>query len=172
MTKFDTAFLHLMDNEGFISNDPVDRGGATINGVASRYHLEWYNIILKAYERGDKERGLELTKEFYKVKFWNHLYNDIEDSSLAFRLFDFGVNAGVKKAVKIFQRSINLVNGKKLVTVDGVFGQNTLLESHTAPQERLYGMFLIKIYLFYLRRPTAWKHLKGWRNRLLKRYWL
>jgi len=126
--KFDIAFKYLMDNEGGFSNDPVDVGGKTIYGIASRYHKEWFDLVYKAYKSGDIKTAKKLTEQFYKLKFWNDKYNYIEDSSLAFRLFDFGVNAGVKKSVKIFQRSINFFWREKL-KVDGVFGDETLIIS-------------------------------------------
>ncbi len=169
--RFSKAFKHLMDNEGGYSNDLVDVGGKTIYGIASKYHKEWFDLVYKAYKRGDIKTAKKLTEQFYKSKFWNDKYNDIEDSSLAFRLFDFGVNAGVKKSVKIFQKSINfLLMG--WVKTDGVFGHKTLLACNSLKQEKLYLLYTIKIYLYYMTRLTAWKHLRGWTLRLLKRHWL
>ncbi len=169
--KFDIAFEHLMSNEGGYSNDTVDLGGKTILGIASKYHRKWFDLVFSVY----KSRGINAAKkiagQFYKSKFWNDRYAFIEDTSLAFRLFDFGVNAGVKKAVKIFQKSINYLSKSKL-KVDGAFGQKTLVACNAVIQEKLYLLYTIKIYLFYIIRPTAWKHLRGWTLRLLKRYWL
>ncbi len=170
--KFDIAFKHLMDNEGGYSNDPVDSGGKTIFGIASKYHPEWFNLVYTAYKSRDKKVAEDLAKKFYKSKFWNDKYDLIEDSSLAFRIFDFGVNAGVKKSVKIFQKSINFWHNNGKLKVDGVFGLRTLSKSNAIKQEWLYLLYTIKIYLYYIVRPTAWKHLRGWTLRLLKRYWL
>ena len=171
MKKFDIAFEHLMNNEGGYSNDPVDSGGKTIFGIASRYHSYWFNLVYTTYKSRGINAAKELAKRFYKSKFWNDKYEIIEDSSLAFRLFDFGVNAGVKKSVKIFQKCVNFWY-KKSVKVDGVFGLKTLSKGNMINQEMLYLLFTIKIYLYYIVRPTAWKHLRGWTLRLLKRYWL
>ena len=169
--KFDIAFKHLMDNEGGFSDDPVDIGGKTIYGIASRYHKAWFDLVYKAYKSGDIKTAKKLTEQFYKNCFWHHKYEDIIDSSLAFRLFDFGANAGVRKAVKIFQKSINFFWTKKLKT-DGVFGRLTLAKCNRVGQEKLYLLYTIKIYLYYITRPTKWKHLRGWTLRLLKRHWL
>ena len=161
-----------MANEGGYADDPVDRGGKTIYGIASRYHPGWFNTVHDAYKNGQRASAKRLAKKFYRSKFWNDNYDSIEDTSLAFRLFDFGVNAGVKKSVKILQESVNYINRRKLLTVDGDFGLHTLTACNMLIQESLYLLFTIKIYLFYLKRPTAWKHLRGWTLRLLKRYWL
>jgi len=171
MMKFDKAFKHLMDNEGGFSDDPIDVGGKTIYGIASRYHKEWFDMVYSLYKAGEIDAAKGYTRQFYKSEFWNDRYAFIKDSSLAFRLFDFGVNAGVKKSVKIFQRSSNFFQTEKL-KVDGVFGQQTLSVCNFYTQERLYLLYTINIYLFYLKRPTKWKHLRGWTLRLLKRHWL
>ncbi len=171
-TRFDRAFPHLMDNEGIESNDPVDVGGKTILGCASKYWSAWFGLIYAAYKSRGIDAAKKIAKRFYKVEFWNDRYAFIEDSSLAFRIFDFGVNAGVKKSVKIFQRSVNYLSRRK-IKVDGDFGNKTLVVCNSIiPQERLYLLYTIRIYLFYMVRPTKWKHLRGWTLRLLKRYWL
>lgn len=172
MNKFDIAFEHLMANEGGYSDDPVDVGGRTIYGIASKYHREWFNVVYNAYKNIGVEAAKKLAKGFYRAKFWNDNYDAIEDTSIAFRLFDFGVNAGVGTSVKILQECVNYINRRKVLTVDGVFGLHTLTGCNMLIQESLYLLFTIKIYLFYLKRPTAWKHLRGWTLRLLKRYWL
>ncbi len=171
ITKFDIAFEHLMNNEGGYSNDPVDSGGKTIFGIASKYHPEWFNLVYTAYKSRDKKVAKDLAKKFYKSKFWNGNYELIEDSSLAFRVFDFGVNAGVRKSVKIFQKCVNYLTSEGL-GVDGKFGIQTLTTANRLNQEMLYLLFTIRIYLYYIIRPTAWRHLRGWTLRLLKRYWL
>ena len=169
--KFDIAFEHLIDNEGWIANDKYDIGGKTILGIASRYHKAWYDKVYNAYKIAGREAALKLAKMFYQSEFWDKNYNFINDSSLAFRLFDFGVNAGKRKAVKIFQKTINFFKQDK-IKVDGKFGSESLVACNGITQERLYLLFTIRIYLYYLRRPTAWKHLRGWTLRLVKRYWL
>jgi DnaJ-class molecular chaperone len=47
--KFDKAFEHLIINEGVYSNDPMDKGGKTIYGIASSYHPEDFNLVYNLY---------------------------------------------------------------------------------------------------------------------------
>lgn len=174
LVKYDKAFEYLMDSEGIYSNDPVDKGGKTIYGIASKYHPEWFKMVYGAYKASDIKGAKALAHSFYRSRFWNNNYELIEDSSLAFRIFDFGVNAGVKKSVKIFQKSINYLFPKRYrgLKIDGVFGNMTLNTCNSINQEMLYLLFTIRIYLYYVTRLTAWKHLRGWTLRLLKRRWL
>jgi len=117
MGKFDIAFEHLMDNEGGYSNDPVDSGGKTIYGIASKYHKAWFDTVYTAYKSRNIEAAKDLAKKFYKSKFWDDGYDKIRESSLAFRLFDFGVNAGVKRSVKIFQKCVNYLTRHKVLKI-------------------------------------------------------
>lgn len=169
--RIDKAFDYLMINEGGLADDPVDLGGKTIYGIASRYHPKAYNECYELYKIS-KSSAYEFAKMFYEKRYWNVKYNFIQDSSLAFRVFDFGVNAGIRRAVKLFQRAVNYAADKEMLVVDGKFGQKTLMQCNQQQQERVYVVYCILIYNFYLLRPTKWKYLRGWRNRLLRRYWL
>jgi len=170
-SKFEIAFRYLIDNEGGFSDDPDDSGGKTIFGIASKYHPKIYKEVYKMYKEKGRERALGLAKRFYYKEFWNPDYDLIKDSSLAFRLFDFGVNASKERAVKIFQKSINFFKQNK-IKVDGIFGAITLINCNSIVQERLYLLYTIKIYLYYMTRSTAWKYLRVWTLRLVKRYYL
>lgn len=170
--RFDKAFDHLMDNEGVLSNDPYDSGGKTIYGIASKKWPADFEKVMHAFEHQSDEAAKIIAKQFYKRVFWDERSAFIPDSSIVFRLFDFGVNAGTLGSNKVFQKSVNDARDIPLLKVDGIFGAKTLKAATETNQEKLYVMFCINIYMYYLKRPTAWIHLRGWKNRLLKRHYL
>jgi lysozyme family protein len=123
--------------------------------------------------------------EFYKASsYWNPLYDEINDSSLAYRLFDLGVNAGVSKAVRILQLTIKKYYDND-IKVDGIFGNQTLLmvnrfanysaipirlhKIKTIPGENVfYAYYIHEIGKFYHSLSNFWKFGKGWLNRVRK----
>jgi lysozyme family protein len=170
--KFDKAFEHLIINEGGYSNDPMDKGGKTIYGIASSYHPEDFNLVYNLYKDGKKELALDSAKRFYKKKFWDDKYENINDSSLAFKLFDLGVNMGVKKAVKFLQETINKLLQKEQLTADGIFGEQSLYYANRIEKELLYRAYIDTAGMYYKRLWNYFKFGKGWMNRLNKRVYL
>jgi len=169
---FDNAFNQLILNEGGYSNDPVDPGGKTIYGVTSRDYPKEFDDIYYLFTHGQKQLALMRTKSFYKRTFWNPLYEDIPDSSLAFKIFDLSVNRGVKTAVKLLQQTLFFDFGQNL-TIDGVFGRGTLeaLKS-IVNTELFYQKYIERNESSYKKLSTFWKFGKGWLNRLRKRVYV
>jgi len=148
MSRSDEFIKEMLLNEGYESDDPLDSGGHTIWGISKRAHPEDFRIL--AGFKGKQKAAKDFVYEFYKREYYNPLYDKITDVSLAFKIFDFGVNAGRKRAVKILQRLINKYNevlsirvfafadnnfiGEYLkndfpvrkIKVDGIFGRITL----------------------------------------------
>src|SRR5690606_21859889 len=106
--RFKRMIQPALENEGVRKNssagyinDPYDVGGKTSFGIASKFWKEEYKVITDLYRRGLKSIAWDYALEFYNSHFWNHLYDEIEDESLCFKLFDFGINASPKTAVRI-----------------------------------------------------------------------
>ena len=170
MTKFDKAYEEMAKWEGGYSDDKYDPGGKTIWGITERHHPETFGIIIDLLKTGNKALARLTAKNLYYRLYWNPLYDEIPDSSLAFKLFDFGVNAGVKRAVKLLQKTINKRLGKVL-TVDGVFGDKTLF--HTRHNKiNLYELYIKRLGRFYRSLGTFWRFGKGWMRRLRNRKYL
>jgi len=180
MTKFDIAYEEMRKWEGGFSDDKYDPGGKTIWGISRRSHPETFKLIMELLK--EEKRGLakDLTKRFYRLHYWNDLYDGIPNSSLAFKLFDFGVNAGIKRAVKILQKTINKVFQKQRVSVkgfkinplkvDGVFGRKTLY--YTTIGLDLYEPYIKRLGRFYRSLLTFWRFGKDWMRRLKNRKYL
>jgi len=166
---FDNAFEILVLNEGGYSDDPVDPGGKTIYGITMKNHPETFARVFYLFASGHKNLALQLAKQFYKRNYWNDLYKEIPDSTLAFKLFDLGVNKGKVKAVKSLQRVLKYIFLWK-IKVDGAFGKRTLGTIQATDQEELYNEYVKAHADHYASLKTAWKYLRGWLKRLNRRH--
>lgn len=170
--RFDKAFEHLIINEGGFSDDPLDKGGKTIYGIASKFHPETFNLVYSLHKDGKKELALDVAKKFYKKEFWDDRYESIQDSSLAFKLFDLGVNMSPKKSVKFLQQTCNRILQKKQLNEDGVFGDETLYYVNRIGKETLYKEYVLTAESYYKKLWNFFKFGKGWLRRLDKRIYL
>ena len=151
--------------EGKFSNDPLDKGGATMMGITLRTFI--------AYR---KHKGLSIPTVEYlanispdewddvlKTMFWNKWHADlINNQSIANILVDWVWGSGIW-GIKIPQRILHL-------TEDGIVGYKTLYAVNTANQKGLFQdikkareQFLWDIVK---RDLTQQRFIKGWINRL------
>jgi lysozyme family protein len=157
---FNRAYDFMRINEGGFSNYSDDVGGMTIWGISVFYHPIWFAKVYSAFKRGYVYKAESLAKEFYYKKYWNELYEKINDEKLAIRLFDVSVNIGKKRAIKKLQYIVNAGD-------DGIFGSRTLAKVND------FGTFLYDKYVealekFYRSRRKFKKFGVGWLNRLNK----
>ena len=109
MANSQIAIALTLQNEGGYTNNPADPGKATNMGITQE-DLPDQNI---------QELTQAQAIAYYSEHYWKSLYSEIEDQSVANKLFDFGVLFGVGTAVQMMQGVLKL-------TVDGVFGPATL----------------------------------------------
>lgn len=146
---FDTAFERLIGHEGGWVNDPNDPGGETKFGISRRsYPTE---II--------RTMTLERAKEIYKRDFWGPAGCDAVPDALKFDLFDTAVNAGVKTAIKMLQKSVG-------EDEDGILGARTLQAVWNAPPQLIDKRFNGH-RLDHLNNLSTWPHFgRGWSQRI------
>ena len=91
--NFDKAFDILMDIEGYISDNPADKGGLTKYGIAQKYHpnIDVANLTL------DK------AKEIYLKNYWIPLGCDDREYPLDIVLFVQGVNIWLRAKIYLDQ---------------------------------------------------------------------
>lgn len=179
-SHFDEAILITLKHEGGFVNDPVDPGGATNWGVSIRF--------LKGAGDGDGDGWLDgdidhdgdididdikmMTKAqaigIYRTHFWDKYdYDEIEDFTVAARMFDMTVNMGGRQACKIVQRAVNKCGGN--LVVDGKVGPNTFKGINSIDPELLMSEIRLAHAQFYLdlieRKPAMAKYKKGWLRR-------
>ena len=152
---FYEAIKFTIENEGGYSNDPDDKGGKTKFGISQ-----------KANSEVDVENLTLVEAELiYRKKYWNPLYSQLP-KKIGVRLFDIGVNIGVKTSVRILQATLNRWFDTSLM-VDGVFGSQTLSASLQTNSTSLYSMFIFECSLYYESLNNK-RYFIGWLNRLYK----
>lgn len=172
--RFRKFFQQLMVNEGWISDDKLDLGGHTIAGITEKYHPKEHAVLMWMIENNTEHSTIMASvQSFYYDNYYNPWYDVIADSSLAFKIFDFGVNAGVKRSVKILQRTHNKYQTNMKIKVDGLFGKNTLrainldsIPKDDGTETEFYYLYIDNIEKFYRSLWNFFRFGKGWLNRL------
>jgi len=135
--NYDECFRILIKHEGGYSNHYADRGGMTFMGISRKFWPNvpiWDRIDMILDAGGGKEEinmlldddeMVGIVKEFYKREFWTKTLCDrISNLHLASTHFNFAVNAGIRKAVRITQEVTNSYVGTEL-DLDGIIGPAT-----------------------------------------------
>lgn len=114
MTAFDAALKVILKMEGGYVNHPRDPGGETNLGVTKRTWQAWtgrVDVDMKALTPAK-------VAPLYKARYWDEVGGDDFPPALSLCLFDFAVNAGPARAVKMLQRIAG-------ASVDGQMGPAT-----------------------------------------------
>lgn len=148
--KFSQAVEIVLHHEGgYVYNDK-DPGGETNFGISKRAYplLDIKNLTKKE------------AVDIYKLHYWDAVKADILPAKLRLIVFDCAVNQGVSRAVRFLQSCVN-------VDVDGVLGDETLLEVTRFEESWLLNLYAEKRHDHYVRLST-WKNFgAGWSKRLL-----
>ena len=152
--NFDKAFQFVLKWEGGYVNDPDDPGGETKYGISKRAypHLDIKNLTVNQ------------AKEIYFYDYWVKGMCDGLPAGVDLMHFDFCVNAGVKRAGRVLQKTLNEFFDAKLV-VDGVVGPKTLSALAGVDVRELLGAYALERASFYVELGKK-KFLKGWLNRV------
>lgn len=166
---FEECFNKLMNDEGFFSSNPIDKGGATIFGISSVYHPQTFQHIKQLYQSGYKTKALSSARAFYFSEYWNKLYSDM-NINLAEKIFSFSVNCGKIKTIKLLQSTLNNYFKQSLL-IDGIFGNKTLSVILSHDQNSIRSCFIFEIMNYYKsltdRDKSQSAFLIGWFNRAL-----
>lgn len=159
--NWEASFAHVMKSEGGYVNDPADPGGETNFGVTK---AAWAAYIGREVQPGEmKALTLEEVKPFYKTHYWDANKCDDLPAGVDYAVFDFGVNAGIKRAAKFLQQAVS-------VTADGSIGQGTLNAVSNFDAGQLIKIFSEVKANFYkelvVKNPAEQKFLHGWLNRV------
>jgi lysozyme family protein len=154
--NFDRALKVVLKYEGGFVNHPSDPGGMTNLGITHKTYSNW--IGRDATE--DEMRNLKLAdvKPIYS-KFWNKLNCDQLPSGLDLVVFDFAVNAGIKRSARLLQ---NLIGADE----DGEIGEKTIrLAAHYALNKPAISDFSNKRRAYYATLSHFSTFGKGWIRR-------
>jgi lysozyme family protein len=166
MRNFIDYLWVILKHEGLYVNHPNDPGGATNFGISLRF------IKMKGIDvnnDGDinikdiKDLTVEKASELYYNHFWLPMrLNLIDNELLKLHLFDMGINAGTKTAVRILQRLLEVdddgIIGKKTVAAINKYGPNIVADYAIA--RKVYYNKIIE------RNPKLAVFKKGWYRRV------
>ena len=119
---FPLLFLRCLEvvlkSEGGYSNHPADSGGATMKGITQKE----YDI--SRAKQGDGFQDVRLISDeelwdIYYTLYWMPMNLDIiNDDDLVLQVYDMGINAGPRTAIKLLQRLVGVQD-------DGYLGPQT-----------------------------------------------
>jgi len=195
MADFKIAVAKTIKNEGGdkYTETEGDRGDATKYGISEKtmyvivhdryHHLECSTYlkdllspILKIESAKDKVKRLTMdqAKEIYKIFFWDaNRYGEINDQSIAEKVFDMAVLMGAPQANKCLQKFFNWDHiGNGILGVDGIIGDITL---ECLNDDRCLNFVLNEFKLnctkYFIsicnKDKSQSKFLLGWLNRIM-----
>lgn len=154
---FHKALAHTLKWEGgaTITRDPHDPGGVTKYGISQVHHPEV-----------DVENlTLEEATRIYLEDYWLPLNCEAIaaiDEVLAAKVFDMGVNLGIRRASKIFQAAIQTMAPG--LAVDGNIGPKTLTALAPLDIDTVKELVQERLQNYYLNLDNP-RFEKGWLNR-------
>lgn len=126
MADWTQAAKITVEHEGGYENNPNDSGN-WYNGLnyGTKYGITARDVAIYFPDRLSDPNCIQNLSvsdamKIYYWGYWKSLYSQIDDQSIANKLFDLGVLFGVKEAVKKLQFALGLTN------IDGDFGNETL----------------------------------------------
>ena len=182
MANFSEAFQILMGLEFSRPEDALDKNptesGWTFMGIYQPAHPHWegWGEVLGALARGGdiekisralyaSEKLRAQVRAFYKEAYWDRMrLDEVASQVKANEMFIFGVNVGIKPAVRVAQQLVGVVN-------DGIVGDQTVAAINRFDEERFDKQFDRAELEYYNKliekNPRLKIYANGWRNRAL-----
>lgn len=151
MSNFKNAVTIILSHEGGYVFDKRDPGGETNRGISKRSYPD---LDIRSLSREDCEA-------IYKRDFWNPVRGDLMPFGVALSVFDFAVNAGVDRSIKLLQKCVG-------VKQDGKFGDLTLAAVNNIHKNNLIEAFATERILYYTRIKNFDIYGAGWTRRTIE----
>ncbi|WP_372425209.1 glycoside hydrolase family 108 protein [Salinarimonas chemoclinalis] len=155
--RFDACVTIVLQLEGGYVDDPHDPGGATNMGITLNTLRDWR----KDQSLGpDDVKALTETeaKAIYRANYWNPMQCDGLPAGVDLSVFDFGVNAGPSRSVKLLESLVGTAQ-------DGIMGPQTLAATAAQDAPDLIRRFADGRIAYY-RSLSGWdRYGNGWTNR-------
>jgi len=166
MADFKTAFLFTLQHEDSTRSGKVtvDAGGRTRFGIAEMFHPD----LPEKFFIGPAEDALAEAGKIEEREYWDVMrLGEVENQNVANKLFDMGVNMGVRQAAVYAQRAVNS-QGRQL-TEDGNIGPRTLAAINAIDPQSFYGLLCQFSTAHYrhiaTNNPAQSVNLAGWLKR-------
>jgi len=155
-SNFNQCVDIVFTQEGGYTNDPNDPGGPTNFGITIADLKEWRGQEVTADDVKNMTKAE--AREIYRSKYWNPMQCGDLPNGIDLEVFDFGVNAGPQRSLKMLQEVIG-------VTADGSIGPITMSAAKVADPHTVIQNFS-EHRLDYYRSLSTWQHFgTGWTNR-------
>ena len=152
------------------TNDPADSGGPTKYGITEVTARAW------GYKGDMRDLPRQVAFDIYAARYWDSVRADDMPEGVAAEVVDTGVNAGVHRAGRFLQRSLNVLTPGEALLVDGIIGSGTIrrLNEYLAVRDEvtlvkmlncLQGSYYVRLAE---RREKDERFIYGWfRNRVV-----
>ena len=161
MADFKPAFLFTLQHEDSTRSGKVtiDAGGRTRFGIAEKFHPD----LPEDFFTGSAEDALAEAEKIEEREYWDAMrLAEVESQNVANKLFDMGVNMGVRQAAVDAQRAARVVD-------DGVIGGKTLAAINCADPIAYYHALCDLSAAHYRHvaavNPAQAVNLAGWMKR-------
>lgn len=158
-TSFDVALAFTLQSEGGWSDDPADPGGATMKGITIgtfRGHFPGATI--------DQLRNItdEQVADIYRHGYWNAVKGDDLPIGVDLSAFDFAVNAGPGRSIRLLQHAVGAV-------ADGLIGPQTMRDIEQLDPGDIVSELGRQQQAYYESLPTFGRFGHGWTRRTAER---
>lgn len=159
--RWSRCLARVLQHEGGYVDHPADPGGATNMGITHKTLARWRG--LSPWQALDKAEVRALTRaeaaDIYKALYWERVQADLLPAGLDLAVFDFAVNSGPERVVKMLQALVGAAQ-------DGIVGPMTLAAVGKFPATRLIEA-LCEQRLRFLQSLTAFPTFgRGWTARV------
>lgn len=154
---FAKAMPHVFSEEGGYVDLKADPGGATNLGITIATLSAWEG------RKVSKAEVKALTKakatDIYRENYWNKISGDDLPAGVDYAVFDFAINSGPARAVKMLQKVVG-------VDQDGIIGAKTLAAVRSMSADRVINE-LCDARLTWLKGLGTFATFgKGWTSRV------
>ena len=168
---FNKCVARVLKNEGGYTDDPDDIGNWTPDGELKGTN---YGIAALYFPKEDiKGMTIERAKELYYEYFW--IPSNLEgiwDQELVLQIFDFGINAGRGRSVRLIQKLVEVEQDGQCgpITTGAINYFHPVCKSgYCYTLLDLFKNARVTYYRDLVNRiPKRQKFLKGWLNRIEK----
>ena len=169
MADFKPAFAFVLQHEDSTRSGKVtvDAGGRTRFGIAEKFHPD----LPEEFFTGPAEDALAEAEKIEEREYWDAMrLGEVENQNVANKLFDMGVNMGVRQAAFYAQRAANaLVAVDVRLAEDSVIGPRTLAAINAGDPIVYYQLLCQFSAAFYRHvaavNPAQAVNLAGWMKR-------
>ena len=164
-SRFDICLDEVLRHEGGYADHPADPGGATNMGITHKTLARWR--LVSPWWALPKSAVMDLKRaeaaRIYRANYWDRSHAGKLPAGLDLALFDFAVNSGPDRAIRILQAELG-------VALDGQVGPLTLgaVEAYWSRRGlgALIGALCDRRLGFLNRLSTFAVFGKGWTTRV------